>query len=344
MIRFQPRILFATKPSTYLATTKIEHQPLVMATVKSLFVLCLLSSTVPTLTEAEHLFKRLSRVARRRAIHAPSEQYPWHVFISSVSCSGVLVRERWILTSGFCVQALKTQPSSAGLFPVEGSRESGQTTVFIRVGNHHIDFEIPGADLVPVREKFVYPRYNLNTSIGNFGLLYLARDITLPNVQSLSRVELPSLKFVNSILRVTNRLAKVTGWGHNSARQKTPFRTLKEDAVSLARVCLQRFTDGRNHGELVDKSWCVVAGTQGMCSIDQGSPLVIQRNHSWVIIGVYSRGETCVSGKHAILFSRIDYKVLEWMQTLFAAGGERRSMSVITLDVIRSHLFQLPIM
>ena len=319
MTRFQPRILFATKPSTYLATAKIEHQQLAMATMKSLFVLCLLSSTVPTLTDAQRSFNPLSRVVHKRANPVSPEQYPWHVFISSVRCSGVLVRERWILTSAFCVQAL-TQNTSVGLFPVEGARESD---VFIRVGNHHIDLEIPGADSVPLLEKFVYPRYNVNTSIGNFGLLYLARDVMLPNDQSLSRIELPSLKFVNSILHATNRLAKVTGWGHNSARRKTPFRNLREDTVSLARVCLQRFTAGVNHREMVDKSWCVMAGTRGMCSTDQGSPLVIQRNHSWVIIGVYSRGETCASGKDATLFSRIDSKVLEWMQTLFTAGGER---------------------
>lgn len=293
-----------------------------MATMKSLFVLCLLSSTVPTLIETQRSFNPLSRIVHKRTNHASPEQYPWHVFISSVKCSGVLVRQRWILTSAFCVQAL-TQNASVGLFPAEGARESDRTTVFIRVGNHHIDFEIPGADSVPVLEKFVYPGYNENTSIDNFGLLYLARDVMLPNDQRLSRIELPSLKFVNSILRATNRLAKVTGWGHNSARRKTPFRTLREDTVSLARVCLQRLTDGRNHRELVDKSWCVMAGTRGMCSTDQGSPLVIQRNHSWVIIGVYSRGETCVSGKGAALFSRIDSKVLKWMQTLFTAGGER---------------------
>ena len=294
-----------------------------MATFRGLLILCFLSSAFAALLKDKPSSKLLSRILNKRS-HAAREHYQWHVFISSVNCSGVFVHGRWILTSAFCVQALKTHLSSAGLYPVEGPLESDRTPLFIRVGNHKIDFETPGVDSVPVLETFVYPKYNANTSIGNFGLLYLARDVMLPNDQRVSRIELPGAEFVNSIRRAANRSAKVTGWGHVRSSARPPFRTLHEDDVWLARVCLQNVHEGGNHHDLLDRSWCVESGTHGMCSIDQGSPLVIQRNRSWLVLGVYARGETCISSKHAALFSSIDSKALEWMQKLFTVGGERQ--------------------
>lgn len=297
-----------------------------MATLNSLLALCLFSSAFVTVTDEQRSSKLLSRLVRlpKRSSHAPRETYPWHVFINTSKCSGVFVRERWVLTSAFCVHAVKTQLSSPGLVPFQGPFASDRrTTVFVRVGNHNLALETPGVDSVPVMKAFVYPKYNPNASSGNLGLLYLARDVMLPNDQHVQRIKLPHLKFENSIRRATNRSAKVTGWGHRSSAHKTPFRTLHENDVSLAPVCLQSFMDGGNRREMLDESWCVVAGTHGMCSIDQGSPLIIQRNRSWVVLGVYSRGETCVSGKHAALFSRINSETLEWMQKLFTAGGER---------------------
>ena len=292
-----------------------------MATFKSLFLLCCFSSVLTTPTERHHSPKLHTSMLQRnkRASHVARKEHPWHVFVSSLNCSGVFVHERWILSSAFCVNAFKTQLTSDGLFPSEGFLERDQNTVYIRAGNDNLGLETPDVDLVPVLAGFVYPKYNANTSSGNLGLLYLARDVMLPNGRPAQRIKLPDLKVLNSIRRPTDRSAKVTGWGHLSGREQ-PFRTLHEDDVSLARVCLQM--DNQNHRELLDESWCVVAGTRGMCSIDQGSPLVIQRNRAWVLLGVYSRGETCASGNHVALFSRIDAEALKWIQKLFVVGGQ----------------------
>lgn len=238
------------------------------------------------------------------------------MFISSVKCSGIFVHERWILSSASCAQLIKAMDSDQG-------------TVFIRVGNHHVDLETPGEDTVPVLEALVYPKYDANTASANFGLLYLARNVILPNDQRVSRVKLPSMEILNDSMRLLHRPAKITGWGHLSGR-KSPFTTLAENDVSLTpgHDCIQRFTDKR---KLLHDSWCVLAGTKGMCSTDQGSPVVIKRNNSWVVFGVYTHGETCSSNKDVALFSRIDSGVLKWIQKLFAVGGERRNMLIIAL-------------
>lgn len=309
------------KLSTYLAAIEIKSLSRITAAMKGLLVLCFLSSTFTTQTKEQRFFKPISRAFYKQASHTP-EKYPWHVMITSVKCSGVYVYERWVLTSAFCVQALEKRYSSVGLFSSGRASNNDRATVFIRVGKHYTDFETPGSDSVPVLETFVYPKYNANRSIANLGLLYLARNVMLPNGQRVSPIKLPGIKLINSLRHPTNRSAKVTGWGHNSFGRETPFRTLQGDTVSIARVCLQRFVDGKFHRELLDKSWCAVAGTRGMCSIDQGSPLIIRRNHSWVLIGVYSSGKSCVTGKHATLFSRVDFKALKWMQKLFSVGGE----------------------
>lgn len=187
--------------------------------------------------------------------------------------------------------------------------------------------ETPGEDSVPVLEALLYPKYNASTSSANFGLLYLARDVMLPNDQPVSRVKLSGMELLNDSVRLR---AKITGWGHLSGR-KSPFRTLGESNVLLnGHACQQGFTNGGKR-KMLDDSWCVQAGTEGMCSIDQGSPVVIKRNNSWVVLGVYTHGDTCSSDKHAALFSRIDSSVLEWIQKLFTVGGERRITLIIAL-------------
>lgn len=288
-----------------------------MDSFKTLFVLCFFSIVVTAFSE-EHRSSKLSSASSlvRRG------EFPWHVFISSVKCSGVFIHERWILSSARCVQFLKDM-------------ENDQRTVFIRVGNHHVDLDLPGEDEVPVLKALVYPEYAATLS-ANFGLLYLARSVILPNAQRITRVNVPSLQLLSSPMSLQNRSAKITGWGHFSGR-KSPFTTLAENDVLLipGRDCLQSFPDVGKR-ELLEESWCVVAGTAGMCSIDQGSPVVVERNHSWVVVGVYSYGETCSSDKHTVLFSRITSGVLEWIRKLFTVGGETRNMLIIFLHITGS--------
>lgn len=291
-----------------------------MDVFKSLFVLCYFLVAVAAFSQ-EH---RSSKLINQTSHKQPSSggQFPWHVFISSVKCSGVFIHQRWVLSSAWCVKLIQTN------LKLDNAAESDQpSTVFIRVGNHHLDLETPGEDSVPVLKALLYPKYNASTSSANFGLLYLARDVMLPNDEPVSRVKLPGMELLNDSVRLR---AKITGWGHLSGR-KSPFRTLGESNVLLnGHACQQGFTNGGKR-KMLDDSWCVQAGTEGMCSIDQGSPVVIKRNNSWVVLGVYTHGDTCSSDKHAALFSRIDSSVLEWIQKLFTVGGERRITLIIAL-------------
>lgn len=290
-----------------------------MDSFKTFFVLCFLSIAVIAFREEHHS----SKLVTRTSSHVRRGEILWHVFVSSVKCSGLFIHERWILSSAWCVQLIKAM-------------DSDQRTVFIRVGNHHVDLDSPGEDEVPVLKALVYPEYNAATSGANFGLLYLARSVILPNDQRISRVKLPSLQLLNSPMRLKNRSAKITGWGHFSGR-KSPLTTLDENDVLLmpGHDCLQSFPDVGKR-KLLEESWCVVAGTEGMCSIDQGSPVVIKRNNSWVVVGVYTYGETCSSDRDTALFSRFTSGVLKWIRKLFTVGGERRNMLIVSLHITGS--------
>ena len=291
--------------------------PRTMDSFQILFVLCFFSIAATVFSE-EHRSSKLTSSSS----HVHRGEFPWLVFMSSVKCSGVFIHERWILSSARCVQLIKDM-------------ESDQRTVFIRVGNHHLDLDSPGEDEVPVLKALVYPKYVARSS-ANFGLLYLARRVILPNDQGITLAELPSSQLLSNQMSLQNRSAKITGWGHFSGR-KSPFTTLAENDVLLmpGRECLQSFPDVGQR-ELLEESWCVVAGIAGMCSIDQGSPVVIKRNHSWVVVGVYTYGETCSSDKYTALFSRITSGVLEWIRKLFTVGGETKNMLIIFLHITGS--------
>ncbi|XP_074628689.1 uncharacterized protein LOC141886438 isoform X2 [Acropora palmata] len=180
-----------------------------------------------------------------------------------------------------------------------------------------------GTYAVPVMKAFVFPKYNTRTSTDNFGLLYLARKAVLRNTQRISLIKLPDVKLLTSLSLTRNFSSTILGWGQNSFGLKLPQRFKEGGNVSADRVCPHRSSeDEMFHLVGLEKSWCFVAGTQGMPSIDRGSPLVVKRNRTWVIIGVYSRGETRRSYKLATLFSRIDASVLAWMTKLFAVGDK----------------------
>lgn len=291
---------------------------------KSLFVLFLLSS-IFTLIICARGFSAPSfaKVSHKRQGHVPTEKYPWHVFIDAGNCSGVVVKERWILTSALCARDLTTQRSTAGLSLIlNGGSEGDRSVVFLRVRNRSMGRNFFGTYAVPVMKAFVFPKYNTGTSTDNFGLLYLAPKAVLPNTQRISLIKLPDVKLLTSLSLTMNFSSTILGWGQNSFGLK--LRRFKEGGnVFAGRVCPHRSSEDETFHPVGLEKWCFVAGTQGMPSIDQGSPLVVKRNHTWVIIGVYSRGETRSSYKHATLFSRIDASVLAWMTKLFAVGGER---------------------
>ena len=280
-----------------------------MAAFNNLLVLSFLSIAV-----AASYDEHRSSNSRKQPNHFSGETFPWHVFMNSVKCSGVLVHNRWILSSAWCVELVKAN--------LNLKHAVDHSTALIRVGNHHVDLQKQGEDTVPVLKALVYPEYNATASTDNFGLLYLARDVMLPNDLPILHVKLPTLKTFNGSTRL---LAKITGWGHLMGR-KSPFTTLAENDVLLTRGqdCLRSFRD-RRKGRLLDDSWCAVAGTKGMCSIDQGSPVVVKQDNSWVVFGVYTHGETCASnGRDVALFSRIDSAVLQWIKKLFTVGGESK--------------------
>lgn len=293
---------------------------------KSLLVQFLLSSIFTPIISARGFSEPpLAKFSHKRQGHVPTEKYPWHVLIDVGNCSGVVVKERWILTSALCARDLTTQRSSAGLSLIlNGGPEGDRSVVFIRVRNRSMGRNVFGTYAVPVMKTFVFPEFNTRTSTDNFGLLYLAHKAVLPNTQRISPIKLPDVKLLTSLSLKINFSSTILGWGQNSFGLKLPQRLKEEGNVSPGRVCPHRSSEDKTfHPVGLEKSWCFVAGTQGMFSIDQGSPLVVKRNRTWVMIGVYSRGETRRSGKHATLFSRIDAGVLAWMTKLFAVGGER---------------------
>ena len=285
--------------------------------------MALLITAVNASSETQSSSPTFTRNFHKTASHLAPNQFPWHVFIPSVKCSGVFIHERWVMTSASCVSRWKAKPKVDGWFPFGYTFAGNRATLFIRVGNHHVDFKIPGEDTVPVLESLVYPDHNANSSQGDIGLLYLARKVILPNGRHHPLVSLPDVESVKS-LRLADYSAKVVGWGHESAGRDVPFRTLGQNDALLnsSSICLQRFKKDPDLSLSSDSWLCASAGNKGMCSIDQGSPVVIKQNNSWVVVGIYSRGEPCEVQQSTALFSRIDAKVLKWIRKLHKVKGE----------------------
>ena len=301
--------------------TRITEMPSTMAAFDILLALYFLAIT--SSYDVHNSFN-----SRNQTHHPLGERFPWHVFVSSVKCSGVLVQERWILSSALCTKLVKEK-----LNPKRND-DSDHSTVFIRVGNHHVDLQASGEDTAPVLRALVYPKYNASASTGNVGLLYLARKVMLPDDHPVSHAKLPDFE----TNKVSSRLlGKITGWGYLSGRS-SQYKTLLQSDVLLTagRDCQRSFRD-RSMGKLLDESWCAVAGKKGICSTDQGSPVVVKQDGHWFVVGVYTYGQTCSSATRDVaLFSRIDPDVLQWIQKLFTAGGGRKMIFITIITIIKS--------
>lgn len=237
----------------------------------------------------------------------------WHVFLPSVHCSGSLVDARWVITSALCILQWKSFVSSAvGGFPASGAAHGDESTMYVRVGNNHIDLALPGQDLVPVLKALLYPGFDNATLDGNIGALYLAREPILTAAKKSHGLSIKLLSFDSTSFTNCSRLAKVTGWGYGSGLA-SPFRVLHEDIMLIASsTCIEN-----QSGNVLLRS----NGSRRICSADNGSPLVVNKNGSWSLLGVYSRGKGCGIEQEDSVFSRVDVTVLKWLESLFKIKG-----------------------
>lgn len=267
----------------------------------------------------------IKRYLNRPSLPVKENQAPWHVFIPEVRCSGALIHGRWVVTAASCFSQASDQESLLKFRVMKVRSDDGftnlETPLFVRIGNHHVDVQSAGEDMIPVLEVIIYPKFNDKTLDGDLAILFLTREPILSKegkINMFSRwLVLPDLNDTNYD-RYYGKLT-VTGWGHKSG-SKNPFPVLHSDLVSLTftDIC----NDTTNYNGLVSSNMICSEGLA--CSVDGGSPLVAQYKNLSKLLGVFSWGRSCALDKKQAVYTRLGSEILQWLINLIQITGKLR--------------------
>ena len=255
-------------------------------------------------SQKQQTLNYLKRLLRKRSVETTTDEFPWHVFIPLLRCSGVLIHSRFVITSASC---LSRSPSN--LPP---------SALLVRVGNHHFNLEAPGEDTIPVLHVLTFPNHNSKASIGNIAVLYLARELIRAGILRRSPDQFLRLpRGYGSLLKLGLK-AKVVGWGHSGTA--SPLSTLHYDSATISslQLCNSSYKGEPLNGDLL----CVHNASSSLCSVDGGSPVIAQdEDGSWILLGVFAWGKTCEVFPKPVIFTRINPSVIRWLKKLFRVKG-----------------------
>lgn len=271
--------------------------------------------------------KPVARIIKRY-LHRPSvpvkdSQAPWHVFIPAVRCSGALIHGRWVVTAASCFSQASDQESPPRFRVMKVRSDDGftnlETPLLVRIGNHHVDVQSAGEDMIPVLEVIVYPKFNDKTLDGDLAILFLTRE---PILSKKRKINMFSRGLVLPDSNDTDYdqyhgQLTVTGWGHKSG-SKSPFPVLHSDFVSLTFTDICNDTTNYN-GVVTSNMMC----SEGLaCSVDGGSPLVARDKNISKLLGVFSWGRSCALDKKQAVYTRLRKDILQWLYNLIQITGK----------------------
>ncbi|CAI5675386.1 unnamed protein product [Oreochromis niloticus] len=235
---------------------------------------------------------KMSRVSTTNpeGIACPSSECPWQaVLVSSVSagfCSGVILKENFVLTTAQCANKYQSFQVVVGK---DGSSSSNteQQTLYVKVIH-------------------VHPRYVEGRPENNLAVIEL-RDRIVFNRHIIAAC-LPERDFAESVLMAGNYTTVVTGW--KEPQQGSAFQgplTLNTLVYNKLPMCLE------THGNLMtNKMGCTAPRENADCTMSSGSPLLTPYRDVFFLTGVVSQptGADCSKG---YIFQKVS-RHLGWLR------------------------------
>lgn len=211
------------------------------------------------------------------APYVVSVQNPTHI------CGGVLVADKWVLTTASCVQ--------------------GRNNLKVLVGSHRLLTNMPRVGVESVNP---HSQYSSTSGINNVALLKLSQSVTAaPRITSVQ---------VNSDSVASGLPTVFYGWGslsYGSASKANELQTLYQKSLSAA-DCAKKY---QNNGGLANGFICAhIQLGQAACSKDQGGPLI--DTSSGKLLGIYDHGIQC-SGSFPDVFVNLA-SVKQWIDSTIA--------------------------
>jgi secreted trypsin-like serine protease len=231
-------------------------------------------------------------------------------------CGGTLIAPTVVLTAGHCLVdnapfAYRSSPSSIGV--LAGARSLKART-------------LDRSALVPVREIYVHPSFNLDTFRFDAALLRLSRPVTnVPTMPILTSDEAGALGIGD---REVGALA--AGWGDTDPTSDrccypTELQALNQ-TIHTTQACTSNLDRSSSLPFAADLQLCSGAIGRDTCQGDSGGPLVVDVAAAPRLAGIVSYGSGCGEGSYGI-YTRAS-AMRDWVGALpGTTEGDARDLS-----------------
>ncbi|KAK2829439.1 hypothetical protein Q7C36_017429 [Tachysurus vachellii] len=221
--------------------------------------------------------------------------WPWQVSFQSGGshfCGGSLISADWVLSAAHCFQSITASKVQVllGLANVQGTKPNMQQRNASKIINHE--------------------GYNYNITLYN--------DIALVQLSS-------SVTFNNYVLPVCLAASKssfpggtavwITGYGQVASNVSLPYpQTLQEVQVPIVSNSDCAKVYGSN--VILDNMICagITQGGKDSCQGDDGGPLVVKQNTTWVQAGIVSFGNGCAKPNSPSVYTRVS-QYQDWINS-----------------------------
>ncbi|KAF7663713.1 hypothetical protein LDENG_00201100 [Lucifuga dentata] len=249
--------------------------------------------------KVEEKHQALQRIVGGKEV-VPGE-IPWQVALiaqprGQLFCGGSILSKLWVITAAHCL--------------VEG-----QSSFFVRVGEHKISISESTEEDYEVSEQHIHPRYNATVSLYNhdIALLRLQRPI---NFSTTARPVCIGPKAFSEALVKESSPATVSGWG------RIQFLGSTADTLQKVEVPFIERTECKHSSSARITRYMFCAGyydeAKDSCQGDSGGPHANRYHGTWFLTGIVSWGEECAKeGKYGIYTQVSHY--YRWIRHVMAA-------------------------
>ncbi|XP_060743137.1 protein Z, vitamin K-dependent plasma glycoprotein a [Tachysurus vachellii] len=220
-----------------------------------------------------------------------AEECPWQALLrnsgSSGFCSGVIVKENFVLTTAQCAQK--------------------HTDFQVALGKKVPSYE-PGEQTLYVKKVHVHPLYMEGKAENDLAVIELKDKIIFR--KTMLPACLPERDFADSVLMSEENLAVVTGWKDASEFQGN--LRLNHLSYSKLPTCMERHS-----GQITNKMACTLPRPKADCVFGSGSPVLTLYRDVFFLTGIVSQsqGMDCNNG---YVFQKVS-RFLPWLKTIMGS-------------------------
>lgn len=240
-------------------------------------------------------------------------EYPWVVELIDDNggsyehiCGASLIAADWVLTAGHCGEGLP------------GFIDPPNKVI---INSIHIQNGSDFSEEIAIDTIIIHPNFDLNIPDNGMDIAL----IKLSSPSSMSTIDYHTLAEDSSLIEV-NDMARVLGWGHTGL--STSSDSLKASDPYIISVANGIITAGYSADQTPG----------GAGAGDSGGPLIVDKNGSWLQVGIVSSGDGQFTEPGSPGYYTHIYSQLEWIENVIASFSEpvglqeldKESFSIVT--------------